>query len=422
VTAARREAAVAATERAGRRARRRKRGLLRDLPWVAAGIGSLAARNARGQSSADTKFLFYKESSGRTQVIDPMVLVRQDLGESYGHLGILLGYDAISGASPTGAYPTADVTTSASGHVTSAGNFPEVPYKDTRKSASLSWDRKFGAQLPSIDVSYAKENDYVARGFGLSDSWSLFHELGTLHVGFSFSRDLVEPVKNPTSNPSGANLQYKKSENGYSLGYTWILGERDVVDFSASLMQLWGYLNDPYKVVSIGPVGTTDTLPEQRPNSRSRRAFVAKYGHHYLWDGAIRVTYRYYNDSWSVQGHTLEIVYDQRLDSDWLVSPQVRLYTQTGASFYTSRLPAPQALMSADYRLSPLDSILGGLTVTHKINASLSVNLGATVQAQYGRDRVIPVTTSPGGLRATSKVSSADLNVTTITLGLTKLY
>lgn len=413
------EAAVAVTDRAERR-RRRKRGLLRDLPWVAAGIGSLAARHARAQSSADTKILFYKESNGRTQVIDPVVLIRQDLGEGYGHLGILLGYDSISGASPTGAYPTADVTTSASGHVTTAGNFPEVQYKDTRKSASLSWDRKFGAHLPTIDVSYAKENDYVARGAGISDSWSVFHELGTIHFGVSFARDLVEPVKNPTTNPTGASLQYKKSEDGYSLGYTWILGERDVVDFSASLMQLRGYLNDPYKVVSIGPSGTTDTAAEQRPDTRSRRAFVAKYGHHFLWDGAIRVTYRYYNDSWSIQAHTLDVVYDQRLDPDWMVSPLVRLYTQTGASFYTNRLPAPLPLMSADYRLSALDSILFGLTLSYKINPSLSVNLGGTYQSQVGRDRVVPITT--GNQRTNATVSSADLNITTITVGLTKLY
>lgn len=413
---------MAATDRAAQRARRRKRRLFRDLPWIAAGLGSLAAHDARGQSSVDAKFLFYKESGGRTQVFDPVILARQDLGESYGYLGLLLGYDSISGASPTGAYPTADVTTSASGRVTSAGNFPEVQYKDARKSAALSWDRKFGAHLPSIDISYAKENDYVARGVGVSDSWTLFHGLGTLHAGVSFARDLVEPVKNPTTNPTGASLQFSKSENGYSLGWTWILGERDLVDVSASLMRLSGYLNDPYKVVSIGPVGTTNTLPEQRPNSRSRRALVVKYGHHYLWDGAIRVTYRYYNDSWSVQAHTLEVVYDQRLDADWMVSPQVRLYTQTGASFYGSRLPAPQTFMSADYRLSPLDSILGGLTLTYRINESLSGNVGATLQSQLGRDRVVPISTTPGGPRATSTVSSADLNVTTITFGLTKLF
>ena len=412
---------MAATEPDQRRSRTRRR-RYSELPWIAAGVGALAARDARGQSTADAQFLFYKESGGRTQVIDPVVLVRQDLGESYGHLGILLGYDSISGASPTGAYPSADVTTSASGHTTSAGNFPQSPYKDARKSASLSWDRRFGAHLPSIDVSYAKENDYVARGFGLSDSWTVFHGLGTIHFGIAISRDLVEPVKNPTSNPSGASLSYPKSENGYSLGYTWVLGERDLLDASVSLMQLSGYLNDPYKVVTIGAPDSGQTAPEARPDTRSRRALVLKYGHHFLWDGAVRVTYRYYNDSWSVQAHTIEITYDQRLDADWMVSPQVRFYTQSAASFYVNLAPVPLPLMSADYRLSPFDSILGGLTLSYRVAPSLSINGGFTAQSQRGRDRVIPVSTTPGGPRGSASVSSADLNVLTITLGLSKTY
>jgi Protein of unknown function (DUF3570) len=420
-TAARPEADVAATEADRRRPRAPKRRLA-DLPWIAAGVGALAARDARGQSTADAQFLFYKESGGRTQVIDPVVLVRQDLGESYGHLGILLGYDSISGASPTGAYPSADVTTSASGHTTSAGNFPQSSYKDARKSASLSWDKRFGAHLPSIDVSYAKENDYVARGFGLSDAWTVLHGLGTIHFGVAFSRDLVQPVKNPITNPLGEGLSYPKSENGYSLGYTWILGERDLLDVSGSLMQLSGYLNDPYKVVTIGAPSSNQTAPEQRPDTRSRRALVLKYGHHYLWDGAVRVTYRYYNDTWGVQAHTIEVTYDQRIDADWMVSPQVRFYTQSAASFYVNLAPSPLPLMSADYRLSPFDSILGGLMLTYKVAPSLSINGGFTAQSQRGRDRVLPVPTTPGGLRGSSTVSSADLNVLTITLGLSKTY
>jgi hypothetical protein len=395
---------------------------MRELPWLAAGFGALATRDAYGQSSVDTKFLFYKESGGRTQVIDPVLLLHQNLGDKYGYLGVLLGYDAISGASPTGAYPTADVTTSASGHTTAAGNFPQTPYKDNRKSVALSWgERRFGAHLPSVDLSYAKENDYVARGFGLSDSWTVNHGLGTIHFGVSFSRDLVEPVKNSTTNPSGADLSFPKSEDGYSLGYTAVLGERDLLDVAVSLMQLRGYLNDPYKVVTIGSPDSTVTLPEQRPDTRSRRALVLKYGHHYPWDGAIRITYRYYNDSWSIQAHTLDVVYDHRLDQDWMVSPEVRLYTQTAASFYTSLAPAPRPLMSADYRLSPFDSILGGLTITRRINDSLSVNVGATYQFQNGRDRVTPVSKTPGSPPPPA-VSSADLNVATITFGLTRLF
>lgn len=402
---------------------RAARRLAHRLPWLAAGFGAFAARDARGQSSVDTRFLFYKESGGRTQVLNPVVLLNQDFGESSGRLGLLLGYDAISGASPTGAYPTSDVTTSASGHLINAGSIPQASYTDARKSASLSYERKFGAHLPSVDISYAKENDYVGRGLGVSDSWTMAQGRGTLHAGLSFARDLVEPVKNSISNPAGLNLQLPKSENGYSLGWSWILGERDLVDVSASLMQLSGYLDDPYKIVPIGSVGTT-TFPEHRPDTRSRRAIVVKFGHHYLWDGAIKVIYRYYNDSWSIQAHTLEITYDQHLLSDWIVSPQIRIYTQTGASFYSSRLAAPQTFMSADYRLAPLNSVLGGLTITRKIGEGLSVNLGGTIQSQQGRDRILPIATSPPtrGAPAAQPISAADMTVTAFTVGLSKVF
>ena len=71
-------------------------------------------------------------------MLDPVVLWRQDLGPSNGAFSLLLGYDAISGASPTGAYPTSDVTTSASGHLINAGSIPQTNYTDARKSGSLN--------------------------------------------------------------------------------------------------------------------------------------------------------------------------------------------------------------------------------------------------------------------------------------------
>ena len=415
---------MAATDRAARRrARRKSRSFIRELPWIAAGLGALAARDAYGQSSIDTRFLFYKESGGRTQVLNPVVLLHDDLGETWGGLNLMLAYDSISGASPTGGYPSLDVTTSASGHTTSAGNFPQTPYTDARKSVGLSWSRKFGAHLPSIDVSYAKENDYVARSFGFSDAWTMAQGRGTLHFGAAFARDLVEPVKNSVSNPEGLSLSYPKSENGYSLGWTWIFGERDLADLSASLMNLSGDLDDPYKIVPIGPPESSTTSPDHRPDTRSRRAIVGKYGHSYLWGGVLKVNYRYYWDDWSIRAHTLDVTYDQTVTSDWIVSPRVRLYTQNGASFYGSSFASPQTYMSADYRLSPLDSWLVGLGLTHRIDETLSVNLGAAYQSQRGRDRVTPIaaTPSPTGAGAIT-ASAADLTVVTITAGFTWSY
>ena len=412
-----------AVTRPRRRRQQKWRRISKRLPWLAAGLGALTARDLRGQSSADARFLFYQESGGRTQVLDPVILWRQDLGESNGAFNLLLGYDAISGASPTGAYPTSDVTTSASGHLINAGSIPQTNYTDARKSASLSYERKFGAHLPSIDVSYAKENDYVARSAGISDSWVMAGGRGTLHLGVSFSRDFVEPVKNTVTNPEGLNLQYDKKEDGYSLGWTWVLGERDLLDVSASLMRLSGYLDDPYKVVPIGADAAT-TVGEHRPDTRDRRALVAKYGHHYPWDGALRIIYRFYDDSWGIQAHTLEAAYDHRLFDDWIVTPQIRFYTQTGASFYGSHFPTPQQYMSADYRLSPLDSFLFGLSVSYKLENGLSLSLGGTYQVQTGRDQVLPTQTSPPppGVPPAKRISAADMNVLAITAGVHKTF
>lgn len=408
---------MAATERALRRARRRTRKSSRRpaLPFLAAGAGALAARGAHAQSQIDAKLLYYKESGGRTQVINPLVNVHQDLGDAWGTLDLLLAYDTISGASPTGGYPSVDVTTSASGRTIAGGSLPLATYNDQRKSVGLAWGRKFGSHLPSIDVSYSKENDYTARSVGLSDAWTFAGGRGTLHGGVNFSSDVVAPVTN--------NLELPKKQQGFALGGTWILGERDLLDLSASLMRQSGYLDDPYKIVPVGIPGNFVETPEHRPDTRQRRAIVGKYGHYYLWGGALKATYRYYWDDWSVKAHTLEVVYDHRLNEDWLVSPTVRLYTQTAASFWANTLAAKQEFMSSDYRLAAFSSILGGLTVTHKMTESVDVNLGFTVQSQTGKDSItVSKPATKGSPAGSATISAADLNVTTITAGFTWRY
>jgi hypothetical protein len=409
------EEVVAATDPPVRSRRGRSARRARELPWIAAGLGAFAAREAHGQSSSvNAQFLLYKESGGRTQVLNPVLFWNQDFGKSGGELSLTLGYDSISGASPTGAYPTSDVTTSASGTVTQSGKIPEAQYQDTRKSVGLTYGRRFGANLPTVTLNYAQENDYTAKSLGISDAWTLMGGRATLHFGVAFSRDTVSPVSGPEV---GQNLP--KNTNGFSLGWTWILGERDLADVSVSLMNLSGYLNDPYKVVPIGIEGT-DTLPDTRPDTRSRRAVVGKYSHYFLWGGSVNVLYRYYGDDWSVHANTLDVTYNQKVDVDWIVSPEIRLYTQTGAYFFGNRFLVPQTYMSADYRLAPFGSFMGGLTVSRRLYESISANIGATYLSQHGRDRItLPPTTAD---ERTSSVSAADMTVLTITFGLTWIY
>jgi len=406
-------------------ATRRRRRKFRRLPWIAAGLGAFAAGDLRAQSNLEFRYLFYQESGGRTAVSNPWIFLNHDFGMKGGQLSLLLGYDSISGASPTGGYPTLDGTTSASGATPSS--IPVANYVDTRKSATLGYARKFGANLPSVDISYSEENDYLARGVGISDALTVGKGRGTLHFGVAISRDVVTPVTTRVSSD--------KSSDAVATGFSWILGERDLLDVSASFTRLSGYLTDPYKVVPITTAVVTE-LPENRPSDRSRYAAVVKYAHYYSdAEGALKIAYRYYWDDWSIGAHTFDLLYDQRVGASWVVSPQIRLYTQTHASFFSYGFSVPRTYMSSDYRLSAFDSILGGLTVAYNIRRDLVLTVGATYQSQKGRDRVVPTAAAVpvplftaledgdgGGEGTASTVSAADLTVITATLGLSWRY
>ena len=411
---------MAATEPLALRVCGRRRVDLGGTPWILAALGALGSRPVQAQSSVDLSYLYYQEAGGRIQVLDPMLLLHQDFGKSLGQLDLLLSHDAVSGASPTGGYPTLSTTTttSASG-VTStnaSGQIPMVQFNDQRRAESLTYSRAFGAHLPSIDLSHSTEKDYVANGFGLSDAWTLAGGRGTLHYGASFSNDLVEPVTN--------HLHLPKKTRSYALGWTWILGEDDLFDVSTSWTRERGDLDEPYLIV---PMGTgTLSLSDHRPEARTRQAFLLKDAHYFPWDGALKTSYRYYRDDWSVRAHTLAFTYDQHVDDGWIVSPSLRFYTQSRASFYSPLLAAPQPYRSADYRLSALDSAEVGLTVSCEIQDGLTLHVGGTYQLQQGRDPITPLVrpataTSPAVFSGPG-TSAADLNTATFTVGLTWRY
>ena len=415
--AARREVAVAATERA-RKVRRRGRLALQGLPWMVAGMGILTGRVALAQSAVELRYLFYNEADGRTQVKSPTLLVHHELSEALGQIDLLLAHDSVSGASPTGGYPTLSVTTntSASGtsHTNAAGKIPMVQYMDERNAQGFTWGRRIGAHLPTVDISHSVEKDYTSQGFGLSDAWTMAQGRGTLHYGLSLANDTVAPVT--------STLRLPKKTRGYALGWTWILGAEDLIDFSASRMKLSGYLDEPYLIVTVGSL----TQGEHRPDTRVRDAFLVKHAHYFEWDGALKTSYRYYTDDWGIKAHTLDFTYDQHLDEGWILTPRLRAYSQRAASFYGARFDAAQPFMSADYRLSAFSSLLLGCAVAVDLTPGLTLSLGASYQFQSGRDQVTPLKTAASGslpaVYAGPATSAADVNATTVTLGLKWKY
>ena len=388
---------------------------------IAAGVSALAGSAPRADSSLDFRYLFYGENDNRTQVLNPEFYFLQNWGEK-GQLGLLLSYDSISGASPTGAVPTLDATATAS---SVGGTIPMADYTDTRKAAGLNYGRRFGSNLPSVSLSYSKESDYTSRGASLVDSWEIFGKRSTLHFGLGRTWDDIYPV-NMTE-------QFTKASRSYSLGWTQVLGPQDLLDVSFGLDKLSGYLTDPYKVVTVG----TATLPEVRPDARSRKTVVLKYGHYFHSRTAFKPSFRYYWDDWSIKAYTLGLELDHRVGQKLIISPELRLYQQGAASFFAYQFSVPQPSMSADYRLSSFWSWKLGLGFTVALNERVSFNLAAAYQDQTGLDRYTPaapvvVPLRPGQLAVLqeddgggegeggpSSLSAADMTVLTATLGFT---
>ena len=405
--AARREAAVAATDPRSFQLLGRRR--IHGLSWLVAGLGAFSPRPAQAQSRVDLLNLFYQESGGRTQVLESLIQVHEELGDAIGVADLTLTHDTISGASPTGAYPHLQVVTSASG-TSSSGAFPLARDNNHRNAAAFAFGRKLGAHLPTVDVSYSKEDDYLAREVGVADAWTLAAGRGTLHYGLSWGDDVSEPITN--------HLRLPKHSHSYALGWTWILGGDDLMDVSASRTRLDGYLDEPYKVVQVG----AGTVSDHRPDQRTRAALLFKYGHYFTWDAALKTSYRFYKDDWAVRAHTVDVVYEQRLGDGWVLSPEARLYTQTAASFYGDQFQTAQAYMSSDYRLSAFTGLLGGLGLSWEVQDGLVLKLGASVEQDRGRNRVIPLaqgsSPGPGARYSGPSSSSADLVKTAITVGL----
>lgn len=383
---------------------------------VAAGIGAVAGGTARAETTLDLKLLYYGESDDRTEVVNPDLLLQHDVGDK-GLFTLQLAYDTISGASPTGAAPRLDATSSASGGGV-AGSFPRVEYEDERKAASVGYQHRFGAHLPSVDLSWSDENDYTSKGLSLVDEVRLPGGLTTIRFGAGVLRDEVTPVID--------NRRLDKDTLSGSIGLTRVLGTRDLFDAAFSLTEMDGFLTDPYKVVTVGG----GEVPEIRPDSRSRKALVFKYGHYFLSRSALKTTYRYYWDDWSVSAHTLEALWDVRYRSKWILSPRLRYYNQGSAEFFALEFPEEQRYMSSDYRLSAFWSWLAGFGVRYEFTDAFALDIAASYEDQEGEDRIKPQPPpvvapfgrlaedeAEDGEKGVEAVSAADLQIVTVTVG-----
>ena len=263
--------------------------------------------------------------------------------------------DHVSGASPR--YHTA---VSGASHMS-----------DERLGADVRVTRYLANASVSAGAAYSNEHDYRSVATSLAASVTSEDHNTTGGLSFGVANDTINPV-----NLLVVNARRHTVDTMVSLER--VLSRRDVVKADLTHSTGHGYYSDPYKYV------------DNRPDARDQNNLLLRWNHAFE-HAAMRLSYRYYRDSFGIHAHTVGGELEHGIGGGWSLTPSLRLYTQTAASFYAPPVydkdfgpPFPpgyqfgaNALTSADQRLSAFDAATIGLKVEKQLGSGYAVSLKA---------------------------------------------
>jgi uncharacterized protein DUF3570 len=342
--------------------------------------------------SIDSSLLYYGESDGRVQDVSAAISALRDFGDDR-KLSATLTADTLTGASASGAIALnrPQTFTSPSGravYTTNAGDVPlDDTFHDTRFALNASWTQPL-ARLYTVSAgaSFSTEYDYTHLGANLALARDFNKRNTTVNAGVAWSQDDVKPVGGrpiPLSQMLDVGNNSNKRDGSESkdvldllLGFTQVLNRTTVLRVNYSYSDSNGYLNDPYKLLSVVDPLTGDTLTrtpvgqgpdgiylfESRPDKRTKQSLFAEVKHAF---GApvMHFSYRFMTDDWGIDSQTGEVRLRWPLGNGY-IEPQLRYYTQSAADFYRASLVSGSALpryASADFRLGDFDATTVGI-------------------------------------------------------------
>lgn len=319
--------------------------------------GVALAENAPESASLSIKYLDYRDSQhnlDRIKVRSPSLELLVPVAGDWALRAGLVS-DAISGASPR--YHTA---------VSGASGF-----REKRTGVDLAVTRYLPRASVTLAAGQSDEIDYLSRFVSVQASVSSADNNTTWLFGAGAASDRIDPV----------NLAVKderKRSVDVMLGLTRVLTPADIVQGVLTHVRGRGYFSHPYKYV------------DSRPRERDQDSVMLRWNHHFAAGGATsRLSYRYTTDSYAVRSHTLAGEYVQPLARGWTLTPSLRLYTQSAASFYFDPVYDPRfgppfppgfsfgeaRALSADQRLSAFGAATLGLKVEKLIAKETTVDV-----------------------------------------------
>jgi hypothetical protein len=378
---------------------------------------ALATDAATDEWSIDSSLLYYGESDSRVTDISAAIAAQRRFDDER-VLGLTLTADTLTGASASGAIALdrPQTFTSPSGKKTYSTPTRAVPlddtFKDTRFALNASWSQPLARLYTfSAGLGFSTEYDYQHIGANLGLARDFNKRNTTVSVGAAYSQDSIDPVGGAPMPLSqmldvGNNTNKRGSDSkdviDLLLGVTQVLGRNTVVRINYAHSASSGYLNDPYKLLSVVDPVTGDTLArtpavgaqgangvylfDSRPDTRTKQSIYAELKHAF-GKPVLRTAYRFMTDDWGIDSNTFETSLRWPIGGASYFEPQLRYYLQNEADFYRASLVPGQPLpeyASADFRLGKFDATTVGFKFGHQTNGGNEWSVRAEYYQQSG--------------------------------------
>lgn len=326
-------------------------------------LGILASGNALASVLPEDRSdaLYHRYEGGGVLIDGPSVLIRKKVGKNVSMVGNYY-VDYVSSAS-------IDVVTTAS------------PYTEERTQWSLGADYLRGNTTLRLNYVESNESDYSAKTTAFSVSQDMFGQLTTLTLSYGYGDDIVGRSDDPT-------FERNVKRQQYGIGLTQILTKNLIAALNIQTTTEEGFLNNPYRSVRYFDASSANGFsfePELYPNTRTANAVGIRARYFLPYRAALEAEYRYFVDTWDIQGHTGSLTYVQPYKK-FIFETKLRYHTQTGAAFFRDIFPRSEAtnFRGRDKELSPMQSYTLRLKGSYKFideNKGWGVFKKATVSA-----------------------------------------
>lgn len=302
------------------------------------------------------------------QSASPVFLVRYESPQKWAWSGSL-GVDNITSAST-------DNIDLGEDNVTGASRL------DNRVFFNANVAKPVGRQTWGGGIGFSKEYDYTSLNGGLNWSIDFNEKNDTFAASVYHYQDDIELY-----GIDGAKYGDDSRETtDLSLSFTHVFGKNTVGSVELGLSDASGFLSSPFQEVILAD---NSVVQERLPDSRERQFLRFSLNHAFSERLVQRGYYRFYDDDFGIQAHSLELETHFRLfaNSKTWIYPILRFHSQDGSDYFglPGTFTGAENYHTADRDLSEFDSTKFGLGAKFDLKRSRFKRL-QTRLTYYSRD------------------------------------